>query len=120
MSCLFDSLSRFVKDERINGQTLRAIICDFLHINPMLIDDMNAETVIKEENGMPLEQYVANMRNPGTYGGAIEIRAFTKLFKINVLVKSLPNNKNIEFIENRDFLWSIISWNGGHYEAVEK
>jgi hypothetical protein len=120
MSCLFDSLSRFVPDESINGQTLRHIICNFLHTNPMLIDDMNAETVIKEENGMPLEQYVANMRNSGTYGGAIEIRAFTRLFKLNVLVKSLPNRKNIEFIENPKFLWSVITWNGGHYEAVEK
>ena len=119
MSCLFNSLSRFVKDDRIDGAVLRKLICDYLETNPMIFDDMTAETTIKEENGLDIATYVSNMRNSGTFGGAIEIRSFTKIFKLNVLVRSLPNSKNIEFIENTDCLWAYITWNGGHFEAVE-
>lgn len=120
MSCLFDSLAKFIPDDRVDGRVLRDVICEFLKTNPLLIDGMNADIVIKEENGMELEAYIANMRNQGTYGGAIEIRCFTKIFKINVLVESQPNGKNIEFIENSKFLWAVLNWNGGHYEAVQK
>ena len=119
MSCLFNSLSRFINIESINGTELRRLICDFLETNPLLIDDMNTENIVKEETGMILQQYVNEMRHSDTFGGAIEIRAFTKLFKINVMVKSLPNRKDIEFIDNKDFLWAVISWNGGHFEAMQ-
>lgn len=57
------------------------------------------------------------MRHHDTFGGAIEIKAFCNMYKQNVRVKSLPNNKDIDFIgnvENRE--WIIVTWNGGHYE----
>ena len=119
MSCLFNSLSRFVNIESIDGAELRRLLCDFLEMNPSLIDDMNAENIIKEETNMPLAQYINLMRHSETFGGAIEIRAFTKLFKLNVMVKSLPNRKDIEFIENPEYLWAVISWDGGHFEAIQ-
>ena len=119
MSCLFDSLSKFIKDESVDGAKLRLLICDFLSSNPSLIDDMTAENIIKEETSLPIAQYIDFMRRSDTFGGAIEIRAFTKIFHINVLVKSLPNRKDIEFIENHEYLWAVISWNGGHFEALE-
>ena len=120
MSCLFDSLARFIPDERVDGRVLRTTICDFLQTNPTLIDDMPAEAIVREETGMGLDQYVANMRNTFTYGGAIEIRCFTRIFQLNVLVESQPNGKTIEFIENPEALWAVVNWNGGHYEPVEK
>jgi hypothetical protein len=119
MSCLFDSLSRFINIESVDGTELRRLICDFLQTNPLLIDDMSTENIVKEETNMPLEQYINFMRQHQTFGGAIEIRAFTKLFKINVMVKSLPNRKDIEFIENSEYMWAVISWNGGHFEAIQ-
>ena len=77
---------------------------------------MNTENGVKEET---LPVYINDMRRHETFGGAIEIRAFTKLFKMNVMVKSLPNSKDIEFIENKEYLWAVISWNGGHFEAIQ-
>ena len=80
---------------------------------------MNTENGVKEETGLTLPVYINAMRRHETFGGAIEIRAFTKLFKMNVMVKSLPNSKDIEFIENKEYLWAVISWNGGHFEAIQ-
>ena len=120
MSCLFDSLSKFVSDEKVDGGVLRHVICNFLSTNPSLIDDMNAETVVQEESKMKLGDYISQMRMGHTFGGAIEIRAFTKIFKLNVLVKSIPNNKIIEFIDSPENLWAVLSWTGNHFEALEK
>lgn len=85
MSCLFNSLSRFIDDERITGDTLRAIICKYLETDPVLVIDL--KTVIFVETGLDVETYIRLMRNPSTFGGAIEIRAFTQIFKLNVCVK---------------------------------
>lgn len=95
---------------------LRQTICNYLETNPMLIDDMRAEDVVKYEKGVALPVYVASMRSPMTMGGATEIRAFTKMFKINVRIKSVPNRKIIEFVEDPSFPWCTIIWTGGHFD----
>jgi hypothetical protein len=43
---------------------------------------------------------------------------FCKLFKLNVLVKSFPNNRDIEFIENKNNNWIFISWTGNHFDPI--
>lgn len=116
MSCLFNSLARFVAD--INGESLRKNICDYISTNPKLMsDDTDIATIIFAETGLAADTYTGLMRNPSTFGGAIEIRAFTKLYNLNVCVKSVPNNKTIEFIENPDYAWCVLEWTGNHYEA---
>ena len=116
MSCLFDSLSKFT--DGMPSDILRNHICDYLQLNPTLMDNLRAEDVIKHEVGMTLKHYVANMRLSSTMGGATEIRSFTKLFKKNVLVKSLPNGKNIEFIEKPRYSWCGLIWTGGHFDPI--
>ncbi len=119
MSCLFDSLSRFIQDERVDGGLMRKLICEYLKSDPKMIDDMTASEVAKNATGLNLEQYISNMRMGSTFGGALEIRAFTKVFKLNVLVNSIPNKKEIEFIEDTRYRWIVLEWTGNHYEAVE-
>lgn len=119
MSCLFDSLARFIQDERVDGAIVRKVICEYLKSDPKMIDDMTASEVIKNETGLNLEQYISNMQMGSTFGGAIEIRAFTRVFKLNVLVNSIPNKKEIEFVENKRYRWAVLYWTGNHYEAVE-
>lgn len=116
MSCLFNSLARF--GSGINGQSLRKSICDYLETNPKLMtDDTDIATVIFAETGLAVDSYISLMRSTSTFGGAIEIRAFTKLYTLNVSVKSVPNNKTIEFIENPDYAWCLLEWTGNHYEV---
>ena len=119
MSCLFNTLARFVDD--INGDLLRKNICDYISTNPNLMpDDTDIAAVIFADTGLDMDSYINLLRNPSTFGGAIEIRAFTKMFNINVCVKSVPNNKTIEFIECPEYPWCSISWTGNHYDVYQK
>lgn len=115
MSCLFDSLSTYVD---INSHELRQSICYYLDTNPIFMDDLNAETIIEYETNTPLKNYVANMRQDHTLGGAIEIRAFINIFKINILVKSIPNNREIEFLIDPNAQWKCILWTGNHFDPT--
>jgi len=40
------------------------------------------------------------------------------LFKKNVKVESMPNNKTIEFICNPNYPFITIRWTGGHYDPI--
>lgn len=118
MSCLFISLSHFIPN--VNPNRLRNILCQFLSKNPKLLDEVHASQIIKWEKGMSLIEYINFMSRNSSWGGAIEIKAFCTLYKVNVLVSSIPNKRNIEFIGNpnsKNFL--AISWTGNHYEPLK-
>lgn len=119
MSCLFNSLSYFV---HIESYTLRQKICDYLQQNTILFDNLNCEQVIQLETGHSLNNYVNKMRSVSTWGGAIEIIVFCKLFNVRVNVKVKNTNDIIEFIPNelKDIPIYSIHWSGGHYEPIRK
>jgi len=78
---------------------------------------MKASAAATMESGLPLAEYVARMRSPATWGGAIEIRAFVQIWKRPVRVLVLRTGRWIEFpsVEGSE---CKISWNGGHYEPM--
>lgn len=117
MSCLFDSLSKFIPV--VSSYQMRNVICDFLLRNENLTDDLSASDVIKFESDMSLENYVSNMRQTSTMGGATEIKAFCLLFQKNVKIYSVPNNKVIEFVLDEKFPFISLRWTGGHYDPVQ-
>ena len=116
MSCLFQSLSFFVQN--MPHEMIRMAVCDFLMTNPKLMDDMNASDAITHETGMSFENYIKEMRQLSTMGGAIEIRCFTKIFNKNVRVFSVPNKKIIEFIENPNYDFCGLIWTGNHFDPM--
>ena len=119
MSCLFNSLSAFVKE---SPQVIRGRICDFLATDPALLDDLSASLVISIESGKQLGPYVATMRSPSTWGGAIEIRAFVQLWRRPVKVYVIRTRRWIEFAYTAASPAlgpeCKISWTGGHYEPI--
>lgn len=120
MSCLFNSLSHFVHEA---PQAIRGRICDYLAGDPELVDDMSASLVVAlETNGLPLERYVAHMRSPSTWGGAIEIRTFVQLWRRPVRVWVIRTRRWIEFPWSGEGTAAgpdcKISWTGGHYEPM--
>ena len=122
MSCLFDSLGYLVK---VQPDTLRKQICDFLRTDAVLISpDLKASDAIKFQPDIPsmsLEQYVHIMSLQHTNGGAIEIRAFCNLYNRNIRVVQCgqrQGGKPIEFISKDEHPWITISWNGGHFEPA--
>ena len=121
MSCLFDSLSKYLKNYSSNN--LRQIICDYLIQNPTLIDNIKANEIINYDSNESLERYVEKMRLSSTWGGSIEIKSFCNIFNINVIVINIRDNQEkIEFLScDPDCQRYInITWSGGHFDTLYK
>jgi hypothetical protein len=124
MSCLFQSLSSYVSHQ--DYSKLRQDICDFLETNPTILDDMPLDKMV-ELDGVSIQDYIKHMRSNATWGGAIEIKSFCEMYKVNVLVLNIRNNqtdiesttKEIKFLSSTPSQkWVSITWNGGHFEPI--
>jgi len=115
MSCLFNSFSRLIGEP---AQQIRLKICDYLSSDPQLSEDLSASLAIRIEKNQDLTMYVQQMRSPSTWGGAIEIRAFVKLWKRPVRVWAIRTKRWIEFPCEDGGAECKISWSGGHYEPM--
>jgi len=116
MSCLFHSLSKFISHG--DFRKLRQDICNYLENNQPLLDDLTIKE-IAELDGLTKEQYIENMRQDSTWGGAPEIRAFCEMYNVGVKVLVLSSGKLIEFKSTKPSnIFVMISWNGSHFEPV--
>lgn len=115
MSCLFNSLSYFFV---LDSYSIRQKICDYLEQNNKIIDGLDTKFILNMEN----DNYIINMRNPSSWGGAIEIQAACNIWNVKIVVhnKRDINNSIIEFLPvNSQFIGVInLEWTGGHYEPI--
>jgi hypothetical protein len=114
MSCLFNSLSYFIKTD---SHTIRQQICKYLENNFIIIEDLDTKYVLDLDS----VDYIQNMKNISTWGGAIEIQVACNIWKLRIIVNDIQNhreNNKIEFIPiNNIYEKSIeLYWNGSHYE----
>jgi hypothetical protein len=118
MSCLFDSLSHFV--DNMNSQQMRHLIVNYLSTNPTLMDGILFNQIL-EWDQQNSQDYLLNMNNNNTWGGAIEIKAFVNLFKINVHVHIPMVRRMVEFLYNEDSTNPIIHilWTGNHFIPLQ-
>jgi len=113
MSCLFNSLSRFVG---CTHQQLRNTIVQYLASNPKLMDSVSANEVVKWTENADLAGYLRGMQQTSTWGGAIEIKAFCDLYSMKIVVVVLQTGKQIEFVgKSMKNGTAVVEWNGGHY-----
>lgn len=117
MSCLFDSLSFFIK---LDSVSIRNIICNYLEANQTLIDGLETNFILSLD--IPKDEYIKRMRQSYTWGGGIEIQSACNIWNIRILVhnKTSRNNSVIEFLPiNNKYINSIeLIWTGAHYEPV--
>lgn len=109
MSCLFNSLSRFVDDD---PYTIRQKVCDYIASNKVLCDGIDNNVLCDADKDL----YVDKMRKTSTWGGAIEIKAFCEIYGVSVAVH---NSRGIitfhpETTSSRERI--DVTWSGGHYE----
>lgn len=128
MSCLFRSLSAFVS---IPTQRLRNYICDYMLSNPKLYgeDDARLFEILKWQGCDDPLEYIEEMRDPDTWGSAIEIACFVNMLYCKVEVQFEETGTRCEFIP-RPCLdmntgqmktiqhTAVISYTGNHYEPV--
>ena len=120
MSCLFNSLGRLLAKD---PQALRQEICNYLEAGSPVMEGLNTVDILTMEAGNP-KTYIANMRRPQTWGGAIEIQAAAVLHSARIVVRNIRQrgSKDIEFLPLTGTVGSTltISWNGGHYEPISR
>lgn len=114
MSCLFQSFSRLIEKDHCE---IRKEICDYLQEDNVLFDNLTIKDIAEFE-GMSKDQYINNMRQYHTWGGAPEIKAFCELYNICVKVLVTQDNKEIVFTPKTQTKIIKISWNGGHFEPI--
>jgi hypothetical protein len=116
MSCLFNSLSRFLN---LSSNEIRNEICNYLEENKPIIDGLDTKFILELDGG---PNYIQNMRKTSTWGGAIEIQAACSIWNIKCIVIDIRSNsklqKKIEFCPVEGNFEKIIhvTWSGGHYE----
>uniref|UniRef100_A0A6C0E579 OTU domain-containing protein n=1 Tax=viral metagenome TaxID=1070528 RepID=A0A6C0E579_9ZZZZ len=114
MSCLFDSISYFL---RINSFETRQKICDYLEANNEIMSGLDTKLLLQLED----PNYISKMRRTTTWGGAIEIKAASNIWNIKIIVYiDRIHNKKIEFIPiSGYYIGSIgIEWQGNHYVPI--
>jgi hypothetical protein len=113
MSCLFNSLSRFIPE---NSFDIRQKICNYLEENKPIIDGIETKDILSMES----KHYIQNMRNTSTWGGAIEIQAACNIWNMSINVHNIRGGESgkINFvpITSTSLKTINITWNGGHYE----
>jgi len=120
-NCLFRSLGVAMK---LNHKELRNIACIYMLKNQnKKIKGTSIKQWIKYESDQDIRSYIKNMRQDGTWGGAIEITMLTKIFDINVFVlKNKENGKGYKIIstfitdnKNRNI---FLNYDGTHYNYL--
>lgn len=111
MSCLFNSLSFYIK---LDSGQIRHLICEYLMENKPIIDGMETQAVLQLDGA----DYIAKMRSPSTWGGAVEIQCACNIWSTKIVVFNQRDRTTIEFLPMNGLFMSVISlyWTGGHYE----
>jgi len=125
MSCLFNSMSHFIKEDW--GPTgIRQRICEYLEKNLPILEGMETRDVLELE-APTAAHYISNMRNSSTWGGAIEIQCACNIWNARIIVHDIRtrnNNNKIEFLPLKSenvqphSLEFNLEWSGGHYEPL--
>jgi len=117
-------MSHFIKEDGgPNG--IRQRICDYLEKNLPILEGMETRDVLQLE-APTAAHYISKMRNPSTWGGAIEIQCACNIWNARIIVHDIRNrnrnnNNKIEFLpfksDNQHHSLELhLEWSGGHYE----
>nr|QBK87490.1 MAG: OTU-like cysteine protease [Marseillevirus LCMAC201] len=116
MSCLFNSLAPAVN---LHPEVLRKAIAAYLKTDPELLDNVKATDVVEWTEGSTLEEYADRMSQSGTWGGAIEIKAFCELFDMDVTVHVIYTGKEFTVESSKTPLRIVhINYTGNHFESM--
>lgn len=117
MSCLFNSFSRLLAQD---PQAIRNRICDYLEAGEPIMEGIPTKIILDSDR----PNYIAQMRNPSVWGGAIEIQAACNIWKAKIIVENRRDRgtaaQPIEFVPVSAPITKImrIYWTGAHYEPI--
>ena len=111
-SCLFSSIGYLIDHNNFNEMTklqYRQLLVNYLEDNEV-------------ENGMleiPKPDYIENIQNPTTWGGAIELKLFSDMFQLEIASIDVRSNRVDIFGQDKNYPQRIyVLYNGVHYDPL--
>jgi ubiquitin thioesterase OTU1 len=111
-SCLFSSVA-YLLDRAKFGETsslkFRQIIIDYLD------DNKFDETLLDQ----PKSKYIEFIQNPKNWGGALEVKMFSEIFKTQIVCIDVKTNRADIYGEDKMYAQRIyLLYNGIHYDPL--
>ena len=78
-NCLFRALSYQLYGTQDVQNLIRERLCDYMQVEQQYFQEF-----VTGEDGSRLSNYIANMRNDRTWGGNLELQAFSELYQCTV------------------------------------
>jgi ubiquitin thioesterase OTU1 len=112
-SCLFSTISYLIDKKNFNESSS-------LIFRLTIVDYINEKTDITDEFlGMSKKEYILKMENPDCWGGAIELKLFSDIFKIQIASIDIQSGRVDIFGETENYTHIIyILYNGNHYDPL--
>jgi len=111
-SCLFSSIAYLLDKDNFDENSsfkFRQII-----INHLYSSNFDLSLLDKSK-----DEYIHFIDNPNNWGGALEIKMFSDIFKIQINCFDIRNNKFYFYGENQNFNQMIfLLYNGFHYDPI--
>ena len=111
-SCLFSSIGYLVDNKNFSETTkyqYRQLLVNYL-------EDNNVEAGMLE---IPKEDYIENIQNPSTWGGAIELKLFSDMLQIEIASIDVQSNRVDIFGQDKNYPQRIyVLYNGVHYDPL--
>lgn len=111
-SCLFSSIGYLIDNKNFSESTkyqYRQLLVNYL-------EDNNLEAGMLE---IPKEDYIENIQNPSTWGGAIELKLFSDMLQIEIASIDVQSNRVDIFGQDKNYPQRIyVLYNGVHYDPL--
>lgn len=111
-SCLFSSIG-YLLDHKNFSETTK------LQYRQLLSNHLESITIEEATLGMPKNEYIDNIQNPSTWGGAIELKLFSDMFQIEIASIDVQSNRVDIFGQDKKYPQRIyVVYNGVHYDPL--
>ncbi len=111
-SCLFSSIAYLIDRSNFNEESslkFRQIIIDYL------LDDQFDSTLLDQ----PKDNYIEFIQNPKNWGGALEVKMFSEIFKKQIVCIDVKTNRADIYGEDKEYPQRIyLLYNGIHYDPL--
>ena len=111
-SCLFSSIGYLIDNKNFNETTklqYRQLLTNY-------IEDNNIDIAML---GMSKQEYINNIQNPSTWGGAIELKLFSDMFQVEIASIDVQSNRVDIFGQDKGYPQRIfVLYNGVHYDPL--
>ena len=111
-SCLFSSIGYLIDNKNFDETTK----LQYRQLLTNHIEDNNVDIAML---GMSKEEYINNIQNPATWGGAIELKLFSDMFQVEIASIDVQSNRVDIFGQDKNYPQRIfVLYNGVHYDPL--